>query len=102
MFAIVDIAGKQFRVEEKKILRVPYLHQEIGKSVEFDKVLILGDEKDIKIGKPVIKGAKVSATVLEHGREKKVIIFKKKRRKGYQLKRGHRQHFTRIQIENIA
>ncbi len=102
MYAIVDIAGKQFRVEENKVLRVPYLHQEVGKKIEFEKILLLGDGKETKIGKPLVKGAKVSATVLEHGREKKVIVWKKKRRKGYQVKRGHRQNFTRIQIENIA
>jgi large subunit ribosomal protein L21 len=102
MYAIVDIAGRQFRVEEKDILRVPHLREEVGKKVEFDRVLIMGDNKDVKVGKPVVKGAKVSATILEHGREKTILVFKKKRRKGYQKKQGHRQNFTKIQIENIA
>ncbi|MBN2366112.1 MAG: 50S ribosomal protein L21 [Calditrichaeota bacterium] len=102
MYAIVDIAGKQFRAEENKILKVPYLHQEVGELVEFDNVLLMGDEKETKIGNPLVKDAKVSAKILEHGRDKKVIVWKKKRRKGYQVKRGHRQNFTRIQIENIV
>ncbi len=102
MYAIVEIAGKQFRVEQDAQLKVPLLHHDVGDKVEFDKVLFVSDDNGVKIGKPVVEGAKVSAEVLEHGREKKIIVFKKKRRKGYRKKRGHRQQFTRIKIENIS
>ena len=98
MYAIVEIAGKQFRLE----MKVPYLHQPVGEAVEFDRVLLLDTGEEVKIGHPMVEGAKVSAKVLEHGREKKVVVFKKKRRKGYKVKRGHRQNFTKIQIEDIA
>jgi large subunit ribosomal protein L21 len=102
MYAIVDIAGQQFRVEKDKVIKVPYLNKEVGESVEFDKVLLVGSEKNVKIGQPVVEKSKVSAKILAHGRDDKVIIWKKKKRKGYQLKKGHRQNFTRIQIEKIA
>ncbi len=102
MYAIVEIAGKQFRVEKDKVLKVPYLHAEIGEVIEFDRVLLLDDGKEVKIGRPVIEDVKVAAKVVEHGRDKKIIVFKKKRRKGYRVKKGHRQHFSKIQIENIA
>jgi large subunit ribosomal protein L21 len=101
MFAIVEIAGKQFRVEKNKTVKVPHLHAEVGNAVSFDKVLYLNDGKDVKIGTPVVDGAKVEAKVVEHGRDKKVLVFKKKRRKGYQKKNGHRQQFTKIQISAI-
>ncbi len=102
MYAIVEIAGKQFRVEKDAQIKVPLLHHEVGEKVEFDKVLFVNDDSGVKVGAPVVEGAKVSAEVLEHGREKKIIVFKKKRRKGYRKKQGHRQHFTRIKIENIS
>lgn len=101
MYAIVDIAGKQFRVEKDQRLKVPHINKEVGDKVEFDRVLLLSDGTKVKIGKPLVKGAKVSAEVLEHGRDKKVIVFKKKRRKGYKVKRGHRQGFTKVKIENF-
>ncbi|MEJ2636496.1 MAG: 50S ribosomal protein L21 [Calditrichia bacterium] len=102
MYAIVEIAGKQFRVEKDKIIKVPYLQGEVGDTVEFDHVLILDDGKDVKIGQPVLDNAKISAKVVEHGRDKKVLVFKKKRRKGFKKMHGHRQFFTKVQIENIA
>jgi large subunit ribosomal protein L21 len=102
MYAIVDIGGQQFRAETGKILKVPLLQKEIGEKVEFDRILLLDDEKKIKLGQPLVKGAKISAKIVEHGRDKKVIIFKKKRRKGYKVKKGHRQNFTKIQIDTIA
>ncbi len=103
MYAIVEIAGKQFRVEEQSRLRVPLLPVESGKKVEFDKVLLYRDKKDkLTIGAPTVARVKVSATVLEHGRDKKVIVFKKKRRKGYQVKNGHRQDFSVIEVNKIG
>ena len=102
MYAIVEIAGKQFRVEKDKTLKVPLIQQEIGKTVEFDRVLMFHDGDTIKTGSPLVKGAKVEAKIVDHGRAKKQIVFKKKRRKGYKVKNGHRQYFTKIKIENVA
>ncbi|MEJ2536562.1 MAG: 50S ribosomal protein L21 [Calditrichia bacterium] len=102
MYAIVNIAGKQIRVEKDQVVKVPYLQQEVGKAVEFDEILLLDDGNKVKIGQPKVKGAKVTAKVVEHGRDKKVLVFKKKRRKDYKVTRGHRQDFTKIQIEKIA
>jgi large subunit ribosomal protein L21 len=102
MYAIVEIAGKQFRVEKDMTLKVPLIQQAVGESVEFERVLMFHDGDDLKMGRPVVKGAKVEAKVVDHGRAKKQIVFKKKRRKGYKVKNGHRQYFTRIKIENVA
>lgn len=102
MYAIVEIAGKQFRVGKKETVKVPFLNKEAGDKVEFDRVLLVDNGKDITIGKPVVEGAKVSAKVIENGRDPKVIVFKKKRRKGYRLTKGHRQDFTRVEIQKIA
>ncbi len=102
MYAIVDIAGQQFKVEKEKNIYVHRLKANEGDNVEFEKVLLIdNDGKDVKIGDPVVEGAKVTAKVLSHVKGDKVIVFKKKRRKGYKVKNGHRQQFTHIQIENI-
>ncbi len=102
MYAIVDIAGKQIKLEENAKVKVPYLGLEEGESVSFDRVLFASDDKDTKIGTPVLEGAKVEAKVLRNGREKKILVFKKIPRKGFDKKNGHRQLFTEIQIEKIA
>ncbi|MBQ9397402.1 MAG: 50S ribosomal protein L21 [Bacteroidales bacterium] len=102
MYAIVDIAGQQFKVEAGKQIFVNRQAAEVGSSVSFDKVLLLDNEGDVKVGTPYIDGAAVNATVVEHCKADKVIIFKKKRRKGYQKKNGHRQYLTKLQIEGIA
>ncbi len=102
MFAVVDILGQQFKVAENTKYYVPRLKDEIDTEVTFDSVLILGDDKKVKIGNPSVKGAKVTAKVLEHLKDDKVIVFKKKRRKGYKKKQGHRQELTRIEITKIA
>lgn len=101
MYAIVDIAGQQFKVEKDQKVYVHRLDAEEGKKVNFDKVLLIDDNGKVNIGAPAISGAQVSATVLEHLKGDKVIIFKKKRRKGYQKKNGHRQSLTEIQIDEI-
>jgi large subunit ribosomal protein L21 len=101
MYAIVDIAGQQFKVEANRKIFVHRLSAEEGSSVEFEKVLLIDNDGAINIGAPVIAGAKVKATVLSHVKGDKVIVFKKKRRKGYKKKNGHRQCFTQIQIESI-
>jgi large subunit ribosomal protein L21 len=101
MYAIVNIAGQQFKVSEKQNLYVHRLPGEEGSSVEFNNVLLIDNNGNIKIGAPSISGASVKAKVLTHLKGDKVVVFKKKRRKGYKLKRGHRQYLTRIQIESI-
>ncbi len=101
MYAIVDIAGQQFKVEKDQKVYVHRLDAEEGKKVNFDHVLLIDDNGKVNIGAPAINGAQVSATVLEHLKGDKVIVFKKKRRKGYQKKNGHRQCLTEIQINVI-
>lgn len=101
MYAIVDIAGQQFKVETGMQIFVNRQAAEIGSAAEYDKVLLIDDEGKIKVGAPIVEGAKVKATVIEHCKADKVIIFKKKRRKQYQKKNGHRQYLTKIQIEEI-
>ncbi len=101
MYAVVDIAGKQFKVEKDQYLYIPHLEAEEGTSVQFDKVLLMENNGTVQVGTPVIKGAKISGKVLAHVKDNKVIIFKKKRRKGYAVKNGHRQQFTKVQIESI-
>ena len=102
MYAIVDIAGQQFKVEAGRQIFVNRQAAEVGSALSFDKVLLLDNEGDVKVGAPYIEGTAVKATVVEHCKADKVIIFKKKRRKGYQKKNGHRQHLTKLRIEGIA
>ena len=102
MYAIVDIAGQQFKVEKERKIFVHRLKAEEGASITFDKVLLVDNEETVKVGTPYIDGATVTAKVLTHLKGDKVIVFKKKRRKGYTKKNGHRQYLTQIQIENIA
>ena len=101
MFAIVEIAGKQVKVESDKEYFVNLLSGEAGDKVSFDNVLLTSDGKKTSVGTPSVKGAKVDATIVEHVRGDKVIVFKKKRRKGYRVKNGHRQHFTKIKVDSI-
>ncbi|NNE32269.1 MAG: 50S ribosomal protein L21 [Winogradskyella sp.] len=102
MYAIVEIAGHQFKVEKDQKVFVNRLSTEEGKKVSFDNVLLIGDGDNITLGAPAIDGAQVSAKVLKHLKGDKVIVFKKKRRKGYRVKNGHRQSLTEIVIEGIA
>ncbi len=102
MYAVVDIAGKQFKVAEQDRVRIPSLKQEKGATVTFDRVLLLASDKEVQVGNPTVAGATVQATVVDHVRGEKVIVFKKKRRKGYRVKRGHRQGFTDIQVIKIG
>jgi large subunit ribosomal protein L21 len=101
MYAIVEIAGQQFKVEKGKKIFVHRLDAENGKKVEFDKVLLIDDEGKITIGEPVIKDTVIEGMVIDHVRGDKVIVFKKKRRKGYKVTKGHRQNFTRVEILSI-
>jgi large subunit ribosomal protein L21 len=101
MYAIVNILGKQFKVKQGDRLKVPLLKDEVGKKIQFDQVLLTDDGKSITVGKPVIKNVMVEATLVENGRSRKILVYKKKRRKGYQRKNGHRQNFSLIEIKNI-
>jgi large subunit ribosomal protein L21 len=102
MFAVVEVAGKQFKVTPKDRIEVPSLQEKPGTKIRFDRVLLVGDDKKTVVGNPLVAGASVEATIVEHGRDPKVIVFKKKRRKRYRVKRGHRQGFTQIEIISIA
>jgi large subunit ribosomal protein L21 len=101
MYAIVEIAGQQFKVAKDQKVYVHRLQDKEGSKVQFDNVLLLGDDKKVTVGAPAIKGASVEAKVVKHLKGDKVIVFKKKRRKGYRVKNGHRQYLTEIQIQNI-
>jgi len=101
MYAIVDIAGQQFKVVKDQKVYVHRLDAEEGTDMEFAKVLLIDNEGNIQVGSPVVEGAKIAAKVLAHVRGDKVLVFKKKRRKGYQKLNGHRQNFTQIQIQDI-
>jgi large subunit ribosomal protein L21 len=101
MYAIVEIAGQQFKVEQGKKIFVHRLEAEEGKQIEFDQVLLIEEEGKITIGEPVIKDAVVEGKILDHMRGDKVIVFKKKRKKGYRVKNGHRQNFTQVEIVSI-
>lgn len=102
MYAIVEIAGQQFKVAKDQKVFVHRLSTEEGKKVSFDNVLLIGDGDKVTIGAPAIDGAQVGAKVVKHLKGDKVIVFKKKRRKGYRVKNGHRQSLTEIVIENIT
>ena len=102
MYAIVDIAGKQFKVAKDQYIYAPKLDGETGSSVSFDKVLLIDNAGKVQVGSPTVSGTNVSGKILEHVKGNKVIVFKKKRRKGYAVKNGHRQQFTKVQIESIG
>ena len=101
MYAIVDIAGQQFKVEKDQHIFVHRLEATEGSKINFDKVLLLDDSGKVNVGAPVIKGAQITAKVIEHLKGDKVIVFKKKRRKGYKVKNGHRQYLTKLEILKI-
>lgn len=101
MYAIVEIAGQQMKVEKGRKVYVNRLETAEGEKVVFDKVLLVDNDGDVKVGTPVVEGASVTASVVEHLKGEKVLVFKKKRRKGYQKMNGHRQYLTKIQIEEV-
>ncbi|MCF8057148.1 MAG: 50S ribosomal protein L21 [Desulfocapsa sp.] len=102
MYAIVRTGGKQYQVSNGDQLRVEKLEGNVGDTVELTDVLMVVDEGNVQVGRPVVENAKVVATIAEQGKAKKVIIFKKKRRKGYRLRKGHRQMYTALQIQEIS
>lgn len=101
MYAIIANGGKQYKVEQGQVLRLEKMIGDVGQSIELGPVLMVGGEGEAKIGQPNLEG-QVSATILEQGKSKKIMILKKKRRKGYRVKRGHRQPFTAVRIEAIS
>ncbi len=102
MYAIVEIAGQQFKVEKDKKLFVHRLNEERGATVEFENVLLVDADGKVKVGVPTVKGAKVVVEVISHLKGDKVIIFKKKRRKGYRVRNGHRQCFTEVLVKEVV
>ncbi len=102
MYAVFKTGGKQFRAEPGGRLRIPSLDVEEGESVSFDEVLLTSDGDDVRIGRPLVEGAAVEAEVVEHGKSDKIIVFKRKRRKDYRRKQGHRQKYTEIRIDGIS
>lgn len=102
MYAVIEVGGKQYRVSEGETIEVERLPLEVGKTLSIDRVLLLGGDGQLKVGTPTVEGARVKARVMEHGRGRKVIVFKFRPRSGYQRKHGHRQEYTRLAIESIA
>ncbi len=101
MYAVIKTGGKQYKVTQGEILRVEKLNAEIGAEIEIPEVLMIVDGGSVSVGKPVLENAAVKAKVLDHGLGKKVVVFKKKRRKGYRVKRGHRQPYTTLEISEV-
>lgn len=103
MYAIISYKGNQYKVERDKIIRVPFLSgHEVGSRIEIDDIFMIRNDDKVSVGTPSLPGAKVTAEILAHKKDKKVIVFKKKRRKGYAKKSGHRQDFTELKIKDIA
>lgn len=102
MYAILDIAGQQFKVQKDQYLYVNKLTGDAGAALNFDKILLIGDGANVTVGAPLVSGASVSARIVEHVKGDKIIVFKKKRRKGYKKSNGHRQQYTKILVEGIT
>lgn len=102
MYAIIRSGGKQFRAEPGQTIKIPSLGAEVGDTVTFDEVLVAQTDDGISVGTPTVDGAKVTGEVVEHGKGKKVIVFKWKRRKNYRRKQGHRQKYTAVRIDEIT
>ncbi len=102
MYAIIGVMGFQYKVEVGEKLKVPYMNKEVGTEIEIDDVLLKHNGEDLQIGTPTVPNAKVVAEIIANGKDKKVVVFKKKRRKGYRRTKGHRQQFTEIKIKQIV
>lgn len=102
MYAIIRTGGKQYQVAQGDQLRVETLTGAVGETVELNEVLLVADGENVRIGQPQVEGAKVTAIIVEQGKAKKVLVYKKKRRKGFEVKRGHRQQYTALRIEGIS
>lgn len=102
MYAVIKTGGKQYRVAENDVLRIEKLEAEAGSDVTFDEVMLVGEGSDVKIGSPLVEGATVTGTVLDQIKGDKIVVFKKKRRKNYRKKQGHRQRITVVRVTKIA
>ncbi len=102
MFAVVKTGGKQYKVTKGEVIKVEKLDADVGSEIDIQEVLMVINGDDVKVGNPTVENAAVRAKVIEQGKDKKVIVFKKKRRKGYKKKRGHRQLFTTLEIQDIS
>ncbi len=102
MYAIIRTGGKQYHVSQGERLRVEKLDGEVGDSIDIEDVLMVVDGEEIKLGQPIVEGAKVSAKIIEQDKAKKVLVYKKKKRKGYEVKKGHRQFYTALEITGIS
>ena len=102
MYALIEFAGKQFRVEEGDSIKVPYVDGKVGSKVTIDKILYMDDGKNKTVGTPTVNGAKIDGEILSHGRERKVVVFKFKRRKGYQKKNTHRQEYSILKVGKVG
>ena len=100
-YAVIRTGGKQYRVMSGELLRIESLTGDVGSQIEFSDVLLTANEGSVQIGTPLVAGASVTAQIVEHGKERKIIVFKKKRRQGYRRKQGHRQHFTAVRVQDI-
>ena len=102
MYALVDYSGNQILIKEGEKTRIPFTDKKVGTKIVFDNVLFIDDGKDKKVGQPYINSFSINAKIVSHEKDKKIIVFKKKRRKGYQKKNGHRQNYTLIQVDSIS
>ena len=102
MYALVEILGRQYKAEKGSQLKIDRIEAEKGKAVEFDKVLMVNNDKDVKIGSPYLSGIKIAATVEDQMKDDKIVVFKYKKRKNYQRTRGHRQPYTIVKINDIT
>ena len=102
MYALVDYSGNQILIKEGEKTRIPFTDKKVGTKIIFDNVLFIDDGKDKKVGKPYINSFSINAKIVSQEKDKKIIVFKKKRRKGYQKKNGHRQNYTLIQVDSIS
>jgi large subunit ribosomal protein L21 len=102
LYAIVQTGGRQFRAEPEVTLRIPKVEVPVGETLELDRVLLVQDDSGVRVGRPLVDGAKVVAEVVEQGREDKIVVFHKKRRKRYQKTNGHRQPFTAVRVKEIV
>ena len=102
MYALIEFAGKQFRVEEGNSIKVPYIDDKVGSKITIDKILYMDDGKNKTVGNPLVTGVKINGEIISHGRERKVVVFKFKRRKGYQKKNTHRQEYSMLKIGKLG
>ena len=102
MYALIEFAGKQFKVEEGSSIKVPYVDGKVGSKVAFEKIIYMDDGKNKMVGTPIVTGAKIDGEIISHGRERKVVVFKFKRRKGYQKKNTHRQEYSILKVGKVG